>query len=108
MSPWPSGTIFCKIRAPRASVSLFHPATIILGNKIDLAANIQVQETELAALAESFGYEYMLTSAFKDAGIEEAFDILVRKIESKPETTTGQAMNKRLKNVQKKKEKKCC
>lgn len=53
-------------------------AVCIAGNKSDLEDYIDVTEEELRGVAEASGYHYILTSAYQNKGIEEAFTSIVR------------------------------
>jgi len=53
-------------------------AVCIAGNKSDLEDYIDVTEEELKAVADKSGYNYILTSAYQNKGIEEAFTSIVK------------------------------
>ena len=60
---------------------------VFLGNKVDLAGKVVVQESELAAVAEPRGSPWVMTSARSGHGVEHAFQGLAERVARTIEST---------------------
>ena len=99
-------------------------AVCIAGNKMDLDDQIVVREEELKEFADWVGCPYVLTSAWQNRGIEDAFRLLVKQNEKNNPSkdaagkngagspSNGKASGEKLesgaKDPKDKKDKKCC
>ena len=64
---------------------------ILVGNKVDLEDNRQVSTEEAKELADSWGIEYIETSAKTNYNVKEAFENLIMKLiltKNKPKKST--------------------
>jgi small GTP-binding protein len=57
-----------------------YAALVLLGNKADLVDNLEVEEDELAGLAEKLAASWYITSAKTGAGVEDAFKQLAQRL----------------------------
>ena len=53
-----------------------------MGNKVDMEDSIKVSEADLKQFADGVGAPYVLTSALRDQGIDQAFIKIIDSIEA--------------------------
>lgn len=65
----------------RKLVTSTYVALCIAGNKLDMEDHIQINEEELKGFADWVGCGYVMTSAWRNKGIEECFRKIVLSID---------------------------
>ncbi|XP_007529500.1 GTPase ERas [Erinaceus europaeus] len=68
---------------------------VLVGNKCDLASTSKEAHTAAAALAESWGTPFVVTSAKTGQGVEEAFALLIQAIQRDREAAAASSQETR-------------